>query len=71
MIKNFEILKNRILEEKIPLNIHKGNEFALDPEFSAHENRINKMAGSRYILVELKDELIYGACKSFFKNVIS
>lgn len=31
--KNFEILKNRILEEKIPLNIHKGNEFALDPEF--------------------------------------
>lgn len=69
--KNFEILKNRILEEKILLNIHKGNEFALDPEFSAHENRINKMAGSRYILVELKDELIYGACKSFFKNVIA
>ena len=29
------------------------------------------MAGSRYILVELKDELIYGACKSFFKNVIA
>lgn len=68
--KNFEILKGRILEEKLPFNIHKGNEFALDLGFNKHEEKINTIAGGRYILVELKDELIYGACKNFFKSVI-
>lgn len=68
--KNFEVLKKRVLDEKISLNIHKGNEFALAPEFSSHEKRINKIAGSRYILVEIKDEVIYRACKIFFKNII-
>lgn len=69
--KNFEILKARILEEKIPLKIHKGNEFALDSEFFQHEKKINTIAGSRYILVELKDELIFGACKNFFKGLLA
>ena len=69
--RNFEILKNRILEENIPLNIHKGNEFALDPDFLLHESKINRVAGSRYILVEIKNELIYGVCKGFFKGVLA
>lgn len=68
--KNFELLKKRVEEENIPLNIHRGNEFALDLEFASHEKRINTIAGGRYLLVELKDELIFRACKSFFKGVI-
>lgn len=68
--KNFEILKNRIIEEKIPLNIHRGNEFALDSGFSEHEKRINSMAGGRYLLVELKGELIFTVCKNFFRGLL-
>lgn len=69
--ENFETLKNRLLEEKIPLNIHKGNEFALDMGFFEHEGKINSMAGSKYLLVELKRELIFVACKAFFKEILA
>lgn len=69
--RNFEILRQRIIDEKIPLNIHRGNEFGLDLGFNDHEKKINTIAGGRYILVELKDELIFAACKNFFKAVIA
>ncbi len=64
-------MRQRIIDEKIPLNIHRGNEFGLDLGFNDHEKKINTIAGGRYILVELKDELIFAACKNFFKAIIA
>lgn len=69
--KNFEILKQKIVEENLNIEIYKGNEFALFPNYLEHRDRINRINNGRYILVELKNELIYPICKEFFESLLS
>lgn len=69
--KNFEILKQKIAEENLNIEIYKGNEFALFPNYLEHRDRINRINNGRYILVELKNELIYPICKEFFEALLS
>ena len=69
--KNFDILEKKIVEENLNIRIYKGNEFALFPNYSEHEERINRINNGRYILIELKNELIYPICKEFFQSLLS
>lgn len=68
---NFEILQNKIKEFGIDINIHKGNEFSIDINYKAHKDRINRINNSRYLLVELTDQVIYSICKSFFESLLA
>ncbi len=69
--KNFDILKQKISEENLAIEIYKGNEFALSPNYMEHRDRIKRINNGRYILVELKNELIYPICKEFFQSLLS
>lgn len=69
--KNFISLQKRVKKEGLDIKIYKGNEFALDSEYLKHLNKINKINGGRYLLVELRNELLYSACKEFFKLLLS
>lgn len=69
--ENFSILKKRIKKERIPIEIYKGNEFALDIEYKNHKEKINKINLGKYLLIELKTELIYPACKEFFSSLLN
>lgn len=70
--KNFFLLQERIKEEGMDIAIYRGNEFALlTTDFSKYSERVNRINGSSYLLVELKDELIYPICKEFFQDLLS
>lgn len=70
-MQNFSALQKRIAEEGLAITIYSGNEFALVENFYEHIERINRINGGKYILVELKNELIYPLCKSFFEELLS
>lgn len=69
--RNFSLLQERIREESLDIEIYKGNEYALIAGFSEHKERVHRINDGRYLLVELKDKLIYPLCKEFFKNLLA
>lgn len=69
--RNFSLLQERIREENLDIEIYKGNEYALIDEFSEYSDRVHRINDGRYLLVELKDKLIYPLCKEFFKALLS
>lgn len=70
--KNFSLLQERIKKDNLSIEIYKGNEFALlTTDFSKYNEKVNRINGGKYLLVELKDNLIYPICKNFFKSLLS
>lgn len=69
--RNFSLLQERIREENLDIEIYKGNEYALIDRFSEHKDRVHRINDKRYLLVELKDKLIYPFCKEFFKDLLA
>lgn len=68
--QNFLLLEEKIKEENLDLKIYKGNEFALiDNSFS--NEKLYTLNNSKYLLIELKDNLIFPICKDFFQFLLS
>ncbi len=66
---NFKLLQEGIKENKIPIEIYKGNEAVLHPEVLKHLKDINTINGGDYILIELDPGIIYQSCLNFMKRV--
>ena len=70
--KNFNQLLAKIREEGLDIEIYKGNEIALlSIDYSDYAAKVNRINNGKYILIELKSEIIYSVCKKFFKSLIS
>lgn len=69
--RNFSLLQERIKNDNLQIKIYKGNEYALIDNFSEHSDRVHRINDGRYLLVELKDKLIYPLCKEFFNSLLS
>lgn len=69
--ENFSLLQEKIKEENLKIEIYKGNEFAISSDYLEHLTRMNTINNGRYLLVELKNELIYPACKEFCDTLLS
>ena len=67
--KNFNQLQAKIREEGLDIEIYKGNEIALlSIDYSDYAAKVNRINNGKYILIELKSEIIYSVCKKFFKS---
>lgn len=69
--RNFEILKNRLIEEKIDVTLYKGNEVALHPDVFNKLNIINTINNGKYILIELHYGIIFQTCAKFLAKLQS
>lgn len=70
--KNFDLLQKEIQKKNINIKIYKGNELALtDGDFNSHKENIHTINKGKYLLIELKQKLIFPVCKNFFKSLIS
>lgn len=67
---NFKLLQKKVKELNIPINIHNGNEFNLDLDYSLHRNKINRINNGKYFLVEIKRGIMYSTCKVFFEKLL-
>lgn len=69
---NFNQLQAKIEEAGLNVEIYKGNEVALlSIDYSDYKDKVNKINNGKYMLIELKSEIIYPVCKKFFKSLIS
>ena len=69
--KNFKILKKRIKDENIKINIYKGNEVAFLDGALENIKNINTINGTKYMLVEFKKGLLYPLYKGFLEKLIN
>lgn len=68
--KNFDILKQKIKEENIKINLYKGNEITFMEGIFSKLRSINSINNGNYILVEFKRRFIFSVYKTFLKTLL-